>query len=422
MAQEYMVESSEKLRGFFSQTSWAEETASRIAVENQLSYRDRNTQSAILVAVEIVAYSKDVSADSRLPVYDTSFKVRPASALAVHKDDVGEHAQKLAGGGDIRKQGDKYEINLANSDKIKFDVRSGALEVDSFDKYQKEVHYKGSQWQETVLTSDHDTRITFGKDKIRSIESNGVLEVFPNDKTSSGKDPVRPASSELAAIFLQNGRRDLVRSLNIIDRKEEIALESLKETNGSQESVKALADSLKDRGILLEKAAALAPGKSESLYANAESQFRNALRNLREKFGAGTPETKASVEALQTFLKTHGERDQQEEVERLGFEARRAYLISNVIDNIEGARATSVEDMPQWRSNSVRSSLISMHIASGDNGLKTFVSDVNKRLQEQELIAPVYQGGFLRHGAILLTPEGPTRYNGSFDLRPARNR
>ncbi|MFW1332020.1 hypothetical protein ACEV9E_25465, partial [Vibrio parahaemolyticus] len=89
--------------------------------------------------------------------------------------------------------------------------------------------------------------------------------------------------------------------------------------------------------------------------------------------------------ALQSFLKANPDSDQEEEVERLGFELKRAGQIKDVIDNIAKSPNKSAMTMPAEQAQTIRRALISTHIAGGDEGLKAFVNDVNQRLDKQQL-------------------------------------
>lgn len=97
-------------------------------------------------------------------------------------------------------------------------------------------------------------------------------------------------------------------------------------------------------------------------------------------------------------------------------EQRRSGLIKEVVDNIEKSPDATVQSLPKDQATAIRKDLVTVQILGGDKGLKEFVDDVNKQLHSQILIAPVDPPGPFHSGAIILTPDGYTRYGGGFRL------
>jgi len=393
----------------------------RLAVDNQ-SGAPVHKSDVALVRLEICDAQND-DGSSAEPCSDLSFKVSPVKNVVVHRGQLDDTVQPLSGGGQIRKDNDSVEVGFPNDDKVVVNTKTGEVNVDSQEKYQKDIHFEGTPWQRTIITSDNDTRITVGPENISSVEHNGVMEVFPRSYSIHlGSEPRMPASEELTRKLADKGRDDLSNELDRVDTEEQRAHQAFKPHDSS--SVSELSQSIKDRAAFLEKAAQALPAEAQTLNAAAENQLRIALKNMRDQFGAGTPETKDYAEALSDLLKRQGNGDQQQEIDRLSFEAKRGRLMGNVVDNIENSPneayppTPGVEIMAQDRAIAVRKSLISVHISGGDNALKSFVNDVNQRLDSSVLVAPVGGGGPFHHGAIILTEEGATTYNGSFKLIP----
>ena len=413
-AADYLYEEKGKPAGLSS------DAAAKLSVDNQFADNSKRVYSfAALVSLEIVQDEPKAAPDSRAcaePCKELSFQIKPVKGYVAH-GDLSEATQKLAAGGQISKTGDKVEIDFSQDDHLAIDTSSGDVAIDSVNRYQKEVHYKGTAWQKTVLTSNNDTRITFGTDNIHSIEHGGLLESFPHVIPKSiGCEPRVPASEELLELFNDYGLKDLRKALRRVDRQEADANRLNEKNQADKPAIEALAKVMKDRGILLEKAAEALPDQEKKLTASAENQLRNALKNMREVYGAGTPETQPYAQALEGLLKATHDKEHDEEIERLGFEARRAGLMKSVIESIEKFPDADSQSMPVDRAQALRMSLISIHIAGGDPALKSFVEDINHRLKERELQAPKEEGGPFRHGAIILTPEGSTRYGGSFEI------
>lgn len=399
-------------------------SSARLAIENQSSDTGSRIYAfAALVSLEIVQSGEKPGAsrvsDSRAcaePCKELSYQIKPVKAFFAH-GDLSADAQRLAVGGSISKSGDKVEIDFSEDDHVEIDTSSGDVAIDSKNHYQKEVHYKGTAWQKTVLTSNNDTRISFGTDNIHSIEHNGTIETFPHVIPKSvGCEPRIPASEELKELFTDYGFKDLRKALKRIDRQEAEADQLFEQRHGDKTSVQAVSNAIKERGLLLGKAAEVLPDREKRLNASAENQLRTALSKMREQYGVGTPETKPFAEALEGLLKASHDKDHDEEIERLGFEARRAGLMKGVIDTIEKAPEADSQSLDLEKAQSLRMSLISIHIAGGDPALKSFVDDINQRLRQRALQAPKEEGGPFRHGAIILTPEGSTRYGGSFEI------
>lgn len=392
-------------------TPWASLNA-RLAVENQSGPIARQSE-ATLVRLELAAFRTDDS--SKEPIREMTFSVSPVQNIVVHGGELGTAAQKLAVGGQIRKTGDLIQVAFPNDDKIAVNLKTGDVAVESYDRYQKEVHFQGTPWQKTILTSENDTRVTVGPQNISSIERGGMMEVFPRSYSRLvGAEPRLPASEELNRKLSEADRDDLREELGKIDRAESAAR---KATPGDAKD-ESLAEAIKQRGIFLEKTAQALPDDAVNLDACAENQLRTALKNMRDKFGSGTPEAKSFAEALLKLLASKDNSNQQDEVERLNFEIKRSNLLEKVIDYIKESPGETYQTMDRDRSQKIRASLISIHIAGGDNALKDFVADVNRRIESARLVAPVGEGGPFHHGAIILTPEGATSYNGSFNLVP----
>lgn len=207
--------------------------------------------------------------------------------------------------------------------------------------------------------------------------------------------------------------------LRELDKSQAAAQKAVDRNQADKTNIASLSKTMKDRAFLLELAASILPSQKSFLNAAAENQFRSALSKMREQFGAGSPESGDFANALGFYLKEHGDFDHQEEIDRLVFEHRRGGLMKDVLETIDksGPHVTS-QSMEPERAVGLRKSLITMHALSGDDGLKGFVDDVNRRLSYRDLIAPADQPGRFRHGAIILTPDGATRYGGSFELVP----
>ncbi|MBX9722313.1 MAG: hypothetical protein K2X81_13010 [Candidatus Obscuribacterales bacterium] len=388
----------------------------RLSVENQSGEIGKKYfASSVLVALEING-SADKNEDSAEPTYQLSNKISHPKGVVVHNDAPGENAQKLAAGGQIRQSGKKTELVFSGQDKVIIDTTGGAADILSNDAYQKEVRYKGSTWQQTVFSSENDRRITFGINGISSIENKGIMELFPGGIPSdNGSEPANISSTELTAIFSSHGRHDLSKALNKIDNAEGAAHSPFLNSNGAESSIVALSKALKDRAELVEKAAILEPSNASSFNVSAENQLRIALQNMREQFGAGTPESKEFAQALKVRLSGNQDKEQEEEIDRLAFEIRRAGLMETVIASIEkglNGSGTLAADETQ----AVRQALICMHILSGDEGLASFVKDTNLRTSNYDLQAPIAEGGPFHHGAIMMTPDGSTSYTGAFRL------
>lgn len=400
-----------------------DELSVRLSLENQVADAGRSRASVTLVALELSGAAKEKADSSIEPYRDTTFVVRTPKSVVIHQGGpIGPLKQELAVGGQISKNGDIFEINFPNDEKVAYDAKTGTVQVDSKDsRYQYEVHFKGTPWQRTIITSDHETRVEFGPKGIGSIERNGAMEIFPGAfSLRDGSEPPVPESQRLAKALKDHGRQDLVKLLNKVDHMEALAEKTFNDHPGEKNSIRILSDGIRERGLLFEKAAGALPGQAKDLKVAAENQLRIALRNMREQFGAGTPETKDCAHALQSFLKANPDSDQEEEVERLGFELKRAGQIKDVIDNIAKSPNKSAMTMPAEQAQTIRRALISTHIAGGDEGLKAFVNDVNQRLDKQQLVAPNETPGPFHHGGIIWTPEGSTRYGGSFELVPRK--
>lgn len=408
---------------FYASQSWATEFASSLIFERQegrLAKRQEYSAAGFVV-FEMSQSTFQVKTESKEPVYETSFSIKPANKISLHKGDIGEKPEKLDVGGSISKKNSLIKIELDNADSIVFDTTTGKAKIDSLDRYQKEVHYKGTPWQTTVYSSDHNKRISFGPDHIKSIESDGEKEVFSHFSPKIiGSEPRLPSNAELSRLFKMNGRIDLENDLENIDRKEQAARSNPETTNGSTESLKQAWELEKQRASLLEKAVGLLQADPERLHACAEQQLRSALKELRSKYGAGTPESKEHVDALKDLLVQNQDPEQEEEIQRLEFESRRAKHMERVMDNLSHSPASDIAHMAPGAVDAIRKSLISIHIAVGDPGLKTFVKELNERLSGKELLAPPPRTGFLKPGVVWLTPEGATRYNGDFQIQRSK--
>jgi hypothetical protein len=387
----------------------------RLAVENQSGRVSRQTEASLVNLELYVCRTKYDASDP--PEVELPFSVKPVKGVVVHGGEIGEAAQRLAVGGQIRKRGDRLEIAFPSEGSLSIGLKTGDVSIDSANKYQKEVHFEDSPWQRTILTSNDDTRITVGSLNISSIERNGVMEIFPRSYSKLvGAEPRIPASEELFRKFSDRGRQDLNAELSRIDRQEDSAEEAVIRNGSDKSTVSALSSAEKSRGLFLEKAARLLPDDAVKLDACAENELRTALHNMRAFFGAGTPESQNYAQALLDLLNEKDNAGQQEERDRLTFEAKRGRLMKSVVEDIEDAFGESHETVSRERATDIKNSLISIYIAGGDSGLKSFVDEINGRLESSVLIAPLGLDGPFRPGAIILTPEGPSRYNGSFDL------
>ncbi len=388
----------------------------RLSIENQSGEISKKYfASTALVALEINE-NADKDDDSAEPVYHLSNKISAPKGVIVHDAPAGENAQKLAAGGQIKKDGDKTILQFSSQDNVVIDTRGGAADIVSKDTYQKEVRYKGSPWQQTVFSSENDRRITVGVNGISSIENKGVMEIFPGGIPSDrGSEPANIPSDQLNAVFASHGRRDLSRALSKVDSAEGRAQNEFLNTKGTESSLKALSKAIKDRAELIEKAASLEPALSGSFNISAENQLRIALQNMREHFGAGTPESKVFAQTLKDRLDDNKDKEQEEEIDRLAFEIRRAGLMESVIASLEKGTNSSGTLAPDGI-QTVRQALICMHILGGEDGLASFVKDTNLRTSNYDLLAPVAEGGPFHHGAIMMTPDGATSYTGAFRL------
>jgi hypothetical protein len=352
-------------------------------------------------------------------VYELPFPIKESKFVLGHSKEISSTPQSLAAGGEVSKKGSFIHLGFDNGDELDFDSRNGDIHISSQDKFQKEVQYKGTSWQRTVLTSDKDTRITFTQDHLSSVEHNGAKDVFSNPtELQNGSEPSLPNKSTLSNELKQFGFPEIAHDLNDVEKREASALKKYANDLHSKPAIDALSQTMKERAALLDEASRVLPHESSSLSAAAENQLRVALSNLRGLYGAGMPETKPLALALQNHLKMENDPDNDEEISRLAFEARRGGLVKDVADNVNKSPYASVETLPQSQAITVRKSLITMHILSGDDGLKSFVSDVNKRLRYEDLVAPADDPGPFHHGAIILTEDGATRYGGSFKLVP----
>ncbi len=384
---------------------------SSLSIQNQEGFSGRNEAygKLSLVSFEVSSTQKS-DYSSKEPVKEMSFKVKAPDKFLVHQQELSGSYQDLAVGGRIKLDGGKVKIELADDQKVEIDLASQDVKINSDANFQREIRFKGSDWQKTVLSSDRNTRIVFSKDSIDSIEQNGVMESFPKAiAISVGVEPRGPAYEELTQLFNQYGLSSLNQGLKKIER-----LESDARQNNGNKDISARAQL--EMGLLLDRAALLFPDKHDKFSLCAENNLRHALEDVRALYGTGTPESRSYVEALKTHLEKTNDSEHKDEIDRLAFESKRAGLINTVIENIEKNPSANSQTMPVDSAYQLRMSLISMHIAGGDPALKSFIEDVNQRLRSVELVLPVQQSGPFRHGAILLTPEGATRYNGSFEL------
>ena len=196
---------SQKTENRFGQ-SGTDALNARLAFENQAGTTPRSTDASV-VHLELCDY-RDTNADSsREPSFEVSYSVKPIKGIVVHSAELGEAAQKLAVGGQIRKTADRIELGFPNDDKIVVDRKTGNVDIDSEDKYQKEVHFEGTPWQRTIMTSDNNTRITVGPQSISSVERDGMMEVFPRSYSILlGPEPrCRPAKSWFASSLRRAG-------------------------------------------------------------------------------------------------------------------------------------------------------------------------------------------------------------------------
>lgn len=405
------------------QNIWTEQNdnfASRLAVDNQSGSFGTKALSVALVNLEIVrtAYTADASEE---PIFELPFRLKENRSVIKHENEISNQAQRLAAGGQVSKFGSEIQLNLDNGDEVTFDSKNGDIQISSHDRFQKEVQYKGTSWQQTVLTSDKDTRITFTQNSLRSVEHDGIKDVFaPTGTLQNHSKPELPDRSRLNRELNDLGYSSLVRELNEVEKREALAIKKYGNDLHSKAAADVLSLTMKDRSTLLEQASSVLPQESSILNASAENQLRVALAGMREIYGAGTPETKTLALALQNHLKNEHDADNDEEISRLAFEARRGGLLKDIVDNVNKSPDATSQTLPQEQAIPVRKSLITMHILTGDDGLKSFVDDVNKRLRYEDLVAPADQPGPFHHGAIILTPDGATRYGGSFELVPKK--
>lgn len=390
-----------------------EKTAVRLWLDGQISANAsvRNDVSNVaLIKIEIVDHSSDAAQE---PLRETTFKMPAVSIVKTHAG-LSEGEEALQGGGTIKRSRNGIDIQVSREQNpIHIDTIDGMASVDSADRMQKEVHFFGSPWEKTILTSDKGVRLSFSGNRLSSIQKDNIEDrFFSLSGKGKGESPSSPTDDELAYIFAAAKRADLARDLKHIESEQQEAAEFAR--YGEIESSRLVsAKAALDRGVLLEQVAAVAPNKSTSFNAAAENEMRSALEIVRDKFGAGTPETKSYVDALNRHLNSYHSDEMKGEMERLSFESRRASLMTKSIANIDLINSA---DLNGRAAQELRAGLISMHIAGGDNGLSSFVEDVNKRLANKSLKAPNDVSGFARHGAIIWTPEGSTRYSGSFDL------
>ena len=389
--------------------------ASRLAVENQTGSSGSKALYASLVRIEIS--DRSYAASSEEPVYELPFPIKESKFVLGHNKEISTTPQTLAAGGVVSKKDSFIHLDFANGDELDFDSKNGDIHISSRDRFQKEVQYKGTSWQRTVLTSDKDSRIIFTQDHLSSVEHNGAKDVFSNvSELHESSEPSLPDKASLSKELKQFGFPEIARELNDVDKREASALKKYANDLHSKAAIDALSQSMRERAALLNEASKILPHESSLLTAVAENQLRVALSNLRGLYGAGMPETRVLALALQDHLKNTADGDNEEEISRLGFEARRGGLLKDLVDNVNKSPYASAETLPQSQAIAVRKSLITMHILSGDEGLKSFVSDLNKRLKYEDLIAPADDPGPFHHGAIILTEDGATRYGGSFKL------
>ena len=392
----------------------AEKVSTRLFLDG---LRDSNpfsrgfSPNAALVSIEIVDHSTGQSFE---PLRETSYSMPNPDVINVHSE-LGVGSEKLGVGGTIRKSDHGLEIELANQgNTIHIDTINGTSFVDSEGRFQKELHFFDSPWEETVLTNANGLRLTFSGERLKSIQRDNVEDSFLSYSPKEfGSGPCLPSSKELLETFNAARRSDLKRDLAQIEAEKKDA--ALAFAKGNTEGAGLLSAKVSlDLGLLLEKTAGIDVARSVELNASAENELRSALNAVRKRYGAGTPETVTYTNALNRHLVSIDSAELKDEIERLNFESRRAALMSKSIKNVEAvvARASDKDNSAQ----ELRASLISIHIAGGDAGLKSFVEDLNRRLSGKTLKAPNETPGLARHGAIIWTPEGSTRYSGSFDI------
>lgn len=390
-----------------------EKTAIRLWLDGQSSANDsvrNNVSNIALIRIEIVDHSPDAVQE---PLRETTFKMPAVSIVKTHAG-LSEGEEALQGGGTIKKSQDGIDIQISREQSpIHIDTIDGVASVDSAERLQKEVHFFDSPWEKTILTSDSGVRLSFSGNRLSSIQKGNAEDRFISPSAKhKGEAPNSPSTDELGGIFAASKRADLARELKHIESEEQESAEFAR--HGEMDKSRLVsAQAALDRGVLLEQAAAIKPNKFTTFNAAAENEMRSALEIVRDKFGAGTPETKAYVDALNRHLNSYHSDEMKGEMERLSFESRRASLMTRSIANIDLINSADLNGRP---AQELRAGLISIHIAGGDKGLSSFVEDINKRLINKNLKAPNDVSGFARHGAIIWTPEGSTRYSGSFDL------
>ncbi len=369
---------------------------------------DANTT---LVKIEIVDHSAGQSFE---PLRETSYNMPKPDLVKAHSE-IGQNSEKLQVGGTIRRSGNGIDIELSDKGRaIHIDTVNGASFVDSEDRLQKEVRFFNSPWEETVLTNANGLRLTFSGERLKSIQKDNVEDLFLSFSPKHvGSTPRLPSNQDLLETFTDAQRNDLKQDLAHIEAEKKDATHAMAKGNVDAAGLISAKASL-DLGLLLEKTANIDGAHSVELNASAESELRSALNVVRNRYGAGTPETVDYANALNRHLASIDSVEMKDEIERLSFESRRAALMSKSIKNVEAvlAGASDKDNSAQQ----LRASLISIHIAGGDSGLKSFVEDLNKRLSGKTLKAPNETPGLARHGAIIWTPEGSTRYSGSFDI------